>query len=92
VVSRNKVTPLSRLEEAGVYLSTYKLFEHKPPDLIKERVDKVPPPQWFRRAVSLTKSRQDYASVMRAALTSVRGINKTDVMTLRSNFGVGRAA
>ena len=28
------------LEEADIYLSTCKLFEHKPPDLIKERVDK----------------------------------------------------
>jgi DNA excision repair protein ERCC-1 len=27
-------------EEAGAYISTYKRFEHKPPDLIKERVDK----------------------------------------------------
>lgn len=27
-------------EEAGYYLSVYKQFEHKPPDLIKERVDK----------------------------------------------------
>ncbi|CCM03593.1 uncharacterized protein FIBRA_05730 [Fibroporia radiculosa] len=27
-------------EEAGFYLSTYKQFEHKPPDMIKERVDK----------------------------------------------------
>lgn len=57
------------LEEAGIYLSTYKLFEHKPPDLIKERID------------------NDYASVIRSALTSVKSVNKTDVMTLRSNFG-----
>ncbi|CAG7854861.1 DNA excision repair protein ERCC-1 [Serendipita indica DSM 11827] len=57
------------LEEAGVYLSTYKLFEHKPPDLIKERVD------------------NDYDSRMRAAFTSIKGVNKTDVMTLKSNFG-----
>jgi len=28
------------LEEAGFYLSTLKAYEHKPPDLIKERVDK----------------------------------------------------
>ena len=27
-------------EEAGYYLATFKQFEHKPPDLIKERVDK----------------------------------------------------
>ena len=29
-----------RPEEAGFYLSTFKQFEHKPPTLIKERVDK----------------------------------------------------
>ena len=57
-------------EEAGIYLSTYKLFEHKPPDIIKERVDK------------------DYSSILQATLTSVRGINKTDVTTLRTTFGV----
>ncbi|KAG8756481.1 ssDNA endonuclease and repair protein rad10 [Serendipita sp. 396] len=56
-------------EEAGVYLFTYKLFEHKPPDLIKERVD------------------NDYTSILRATLTSVKSVNKTDVMTLRTNFG-----
>jgi len=29
-----------RVDEAGLYLSTFKQYEHKPPDLIKERVDK----------------------------------------------------
>ena len=29
----------NRFEEAGAYLATFKAFEHKPPDLIKERVD-----------------------------------------------------
>ncbi|KAG9091373.1 ssDNA endonuclease and repair protein rad10 [Ceratobasidium sp. UAMH 11750] len=29
----------------------------------------------------------DYTSLLRAALTTVRGVNKTDVMTLRTNFG-----
>jgi DNA excision repair protein ERCC-1 len=27
-------------EEAGRYLSTFKQYEHKPPDIIKERTDK----------------------------------------------------
>ena len=58
------------LEEAGIYLSTYKLFEHKPPDITKERVDK------------------DYTSILQATLTSVRGVNETDVTTLRTTFGV----
>ena len=29
-----------RPDEAGFYLSTFKQFEHRPPTLIKERVDK----------------------------------------------------
>ena len=59
-----------RIDEAALYLSTFKQYENKPPDTIKERVDK------------------DYASVLRSALTSIKGINKTDVETLRSNCGV----
>jgi hypothetical protein len=57
-------------EEAGHYLSTFKQFEHKPPDLIKERVDK------------------DYDSILRSTLTSISKVNKTDVETLRTSFGV----
>lgn len=51
-------------------METYKQFERKPPDLIKERVD------------------NSYMAHMTSALTSVRGVNKTDVTTLVSNFGV----
>jgi len=54
----------------GHYLSTFKQFEHKPPDMIRERVDK------------------DYNSILRTALTSISRVNKTDVETLRTAFGV----
>src|ERR1700728_2113621 len=57
-------------EGAGHYLSTFKQYEHKPPDFIKERADK------------------DYASVLQTALTSVNRVNKTDVETLHTSFGV----
>ena len=57
-------------EEAGAYLATYKAFEHKPPDMIKERVDK------------------DYHAILRSALTSINKVNKMDVETLRTSFGV----
>lgn len=57
-------------EEAGAYLSTFKQFEHRPPDMIKERVD------------------NDYTSILRTALTSISKVNKTDVETLRTSFGV----
>ncbi|EPQ25785.1 uncharacterized protein PFL1_06652 [Pseudozyma flocculosa PF-1] len=56
-------------EEAGRYIETYKSFEHKPPDVIKERVN------------------DDYMSQIASVLTSVRGVNKTDVVTLVSTFG-----
>lgn len=34
------INVIGRAEEAGTYLATYKAFEHKPPNMIKERVDK----------------------------------------------------
>jgi DNA excision repair protein ERCC-1 len=52
----------------------YKAFEHKPPDMLKERVQK------------------DYPSQLQNALTSVKGVNKTDVITLSTNFGVSTRA
>lgn len=57
-------------QEAGRYLESYKLYERKPPDLIRERVD------------------DSYMAHLTSALTSVRGVNKTDVTNLVSNFGV----
>ncbi|KAG7570971.1 hypothetical protein FFLO_01065 [Filobasidium floriforme] len=57
------------VQEAANYIMTYKAFEHKPPDMLKERVQK------------------DYPSQLQNALTSVKGVNKTDVITLSTNFG-----
>lgn len=59
-----------RAQEAADYIVTYKAFENKPPDILKERVQK------------------DYPSQLQNVLTSVRGINKTDVITMGTNFGV----
>ncbi|KAF8332694.1 restriction endonuclease type II-like protein [Cantharellus anzutake] len=56
-------------EEVAIYLQTYKAFENKSADSIKERVD------------------QDYSSILRAALTGIKGVNKTDVVSLRTHFG-----
>ena len=56
-------------EEAGRYIETYKSFEHKPPDLIQERVA------------------EDYLSQVTNVLTQVRGVNRTDVVTLLTRFG-----
>ncbi|TFK25667.1 DNA repair protein rad10 [Coprinopsis marcescibilis] len=67
----NNVTIITAfsLDEAGHYLATYKQFEYRSPDLIKERTEK------------------DYNSLLRASLTSIPKVNKTDVETLRTSFG-----
>ncbi|KAH7099287.1 DNA repair protein rad10 [Auriculariales sp. MPI-PUGE-AT-0066] len=57
------------VEECGLYLSTFKVYEHKPPTAIRERID------------------TDHMSILRAALTGVRKVNKTDVVTLKTTFG-----
>ncbi|KAJ3125059.1 ssDNA endonuclease and repair protein rad10 [Nowakowskiella sp. JEL0407] len=57
------------IEEAGKYIETFKAFENKPPDMIKERVD------------------SSYLSKANDFLTQVKSVNKTDVLTLLSNFG-----
>merc|ERR1740128_1436619 len=54
--------------EAGKIIETYKVFEHKPPDLIMEKQEKG----------SFTQ--------ISDALTSIKSINRTDALTLMSNF------
>ncbi|KAJ1664905.1 ssDNA endonuclease and repair protein rad10 [Coemansia sp. RSA 1813] len=57
------------LDEAGRYIEALKMYEHRPPDAIKERIEDT------------------YMARLNNALTSVRSVNKTDVLTLASNFG-----
>ncbi|KAH3746062.1 DNA repair protein rad10 [Pelomyxa schiedti] len=59
-------------EECARYIETYKLYENKPADIIKER---------------LASSSDDYFQRLTEVLTSCRFINKTDVVTLATHFG-----
>ncbi|CAL4145630.1 unnamed protein product, partial [Meganyctiphanes norvegica] len=56
-------------DEAGRIIEVYKMFEHKPPDLIMEKQESNP------------------YSMLIDALTSIKSVNRTDAMTLLSNFG-----
>ncbi|KAJ2142888.1 ssDNA endonuclease and repair protein rad10 [Coemansia sp. RSA 678] len=56
------------LDEAGRYVETLKAYEHKQPDIIRERVEDT------------------YVGRLNSFLTSIRSVNKTDVLTLASNF------
>ncbi|KAJ2064058.1 ssDNA endonuclease and repair protein rad10 [Coemansia sp. S146] len=57
------------LDEAGRYIETLKAFEHRQPDIIRERVEET------------------YMARLANSLTSIKSVNKTDVLTLSSNFG-----
>ncbi|KAJ2885092.1 ssDNA endonuclease and repair protein rad10 [Coemansia aciculifera] len=57
------------LDEAGRYIETLKAFEHRQPDIIRERVEDT------------------YMARLANSLTSIKSVNKTDVLTLSSNFG-----
>lgn len=81
-------------EEAGKIIETYKIFEHKPPDLIMEKTESD-----IHNKVSNMRSDITYWIIihtsnivflhtqMVAALTSIRAVNKTDASTLLANFG-----
>uniref|UniRef100_A0A8C4NM29 Excision repair cross-complementation group 1 n=1 Tax=Eptatretus burgeri TaxID=7764 RepID=A0A8C4NM29_EPTBU len=56
-------------QEAANYLETYKAYENKPADLLKEKTD------------------DDYLSRVTDCLTTVKSINRTDVLTLVNTFG-----
>ncbi|XP_077862546.1 DNA excision repair protein ERCC-1-like [Saccoglossus kowalevskii] len=55
-------------EEVGRYLETYKSYENKPADILKEKVQ------------------SDFMSRATDCLTTVKKVNKTDVVTLLSSF------
>jgi DNA excision repair protein ERCC-1 len=57
------------VEECGRYIETYKSYEHKPPDLIRER------------------TAETHLARLTDFLTSVKGVNKTDAITLVTAFG-----
>lgn len=71
VLFRNACSEPISNQEAARYLETYKVYENKSPDLIKER------------------AKEDIPGKIQDTMTSIRGLNKTDVQHLMENFGVG---
>ncbi|KAI8076857.1 excision repair cross-complementing 1 ercc1 [Halteromyces radiatus] len=63
-------------EETARYLETYKAFESKPDDLIREKQQQQP-----------SSDDDKYYQDMTETLTQIRTVNKTDVLTLLSTFG-----
>lgn len=60
-------------EECARYLETFKMYENKPHDLLLGHKN--------------SNSMEDYTTRVTHALTQIRGVNRTDVLTLTATFG-----
>ncbi|KAF8590878.1 DNA repair protein rad10 [Ramaria rubella] len=69
-------------DEAALYLSTFKQFEHKPPDMIKERIDKDYT-AILRSAITSIKSiNKTDAETLRSNFGSFAGISRASEQSL----------
>ncbi|KAH9919483.1 DNA repair protein rad10 [Epithele typhae] len=77
-------------EEAGYYLSTYKQFEHKPPDLIKERVDKDYRSVLRTALTSISKVNKTDVETLRTSFGSFAAISRASSEQLQNLPGFGQ--
>ncbi|KAJ7287442.1 restriction endonuclease type II-like protein [Mycena rebaudengoi] len=88
----NNVTVLVAfsVDEAGHYLSTFKQFEHKPPDLIKERVDKDYDSILRSALTSISKVNKTDVETLRTSFGSFANISKATTDQLQNLPGFGQ--
>ncbi|KAJ6625557.1 restriction endonuclease type II-like protein [Mycena sp. CBHHK59/15] len=88
----NNVTVLVSfsVEEAGHYLSTFKQFEHKPPDMIKERVDKDNNSILRSALTSISKVNKTDVETLRTSFGSFANISRASSDQLQNLPGFGQ--
>ncbi|KAK0485895.1 restriction endonuclease type II-like protein [Armillaria novae-zelandiae] len=77
-------------EEAGHYLSTFKQFEHKSPDLIRERADKDYISMLRTSLTSISKVNKTDVETLRASFGSFAHIAKAETTQLQNLPGFGQ--
>ncbi|KAF8135495.1 restriction endonuclease type II-like protein [Boletus edulis] len=77
-------------DEAGQYIATFKQFEHKPPDLIKERVDKDYDAQLRTALTNINKVNKTDVETLRTSLGSFADISRTSSERLQTLPGFGQ--
>jgi len=77
-------------DEAGQYIATFKQFEHKPPDLIKERVDKDYDSQLRTALTSINKVNKTDVETLRTSLGSFADISRASSDRLQTLPGFGQ--
>ncbi|KAJ7783269.1 restriction endonuclease type II-like protein [Mycena metata] len=88
----NNVTVLVAfsVEEAGHYLATFKQFEHKPPDMIKERVDKDYDSILRSTLTSISKVNKTDVETLRTSFGSFANISRVTSDQLQNLPGFGQ--
>lgn len=77
-------------EEAGQYIATFKQFEHKPPDLIKERVDKDYDSIFRNALTSISKVNRTDVATLRTSLGTFADVAKASSDRLQNLPGFGQ--
>ncbi|KAJ6587011.1 restriction endonuclease type II-like protein [Mycena vulgaris] len=78
------------VEEAGHYLATFKQFEHKPPDMIKERVDKDYDSILRSTLTSISKVNKTDVETLRTSFGSFANISRATSDQLQNLPGFGQ--
>ncbi|KAK7057111.1 DNA excision repair protein ERCC-1 [Favolaschia claudopus] len=78
------------VDEAGHYLATFKQFEHKPPDLIKERVDKDYDSILRSTLTSISKVNKTDVETLRTSFGSFANISRATSDQLQNLPGFGQ--
>ncbi|TFY76144.1 hypothetical protein EWM64_g7867 [Hericium alpestre] len=81
-------------DEAGQYLTTYKQFEHKPPNLIRERVERAPAALMRNALTSISKVNKTDVETLRTSFGSMAAIARasTDQLSQLPGFGPKKVA
>jgi len=85
-----ELTHPQSIDEASLYLSTFKQYEHKPPDLIKERVDKDYDSCLRSSLTSISRVNKTDVETLKTSLGSFADIAKTPADRLRNLPGFGQ--
>jgi len=77
-------------EEAGHYLTTFKQFEFKPPDLIKERIDRDHDTILRTALTTISKVNKTDVETLRTSFNSFANVSKVTTDQLQSLPGFGQ--
>jgi len=77
-------------EEAGAYISAFKRFEHKPPDLIRERVDKDYTSMYRTALTSINKVNKTDVETLQSSIGSFADVARAPSERLQMLPGFGQ--